>query len=150
MTSRRTPPVEIGPFPEGAALMTSLAMEDAETAFALSDGSQIRLPRHFPRQAFGSRPDERPVLAEMVRLRLAGLGYDRIAFSLNDRGIPTREGRRWHGKTVRATLRRIDPRLCPRRGEAPGVPQPEAARHYRDLDRQRKRRAALRSEGTAA
>lgn len=168
MTSRRTPPVEIGLSPRGrrrgdqiasvrpspatpdAAPMTSAPTPDADAAFTLSDGSQIHLPAEVHPCAFGSRPHERPVLAEMVRLRLAGLGYHRIAAALNDRGLPTREGRRWHHVTVRHTLRRIDTRLCPPRTEAPNVPQPTAAIHRRDLDRQRKRRAALRSEEAAA
>jgi Recombinase len=88
------------------------------------------------------------VIAEMVRLRLEGYGYDRIAAALNDGGIPTRQGRRWHGVVVKAIMRRVDPALCPRRAETPGVRQHLATMYNRDLDRQRKHRAALRSEAS--
>ena len=41
----------------------------------------------------------------MRELRKAGLGYGKIAAQLNDEGLPSRSGKRWHGIAVSRILR---------------------------------------------
>jgi hypothetical protein len=40
----------------------------------------------------------------MKAMRATGLGFDRIAAKLNDEGVPTRTGGRWHGLVVNRIL----------------------------------------------
>ena len=96
-------------------------------------------------RAYGARPGEREVIAEMIRLRRDGWGYLRITHHLNERGIPARFGGPWNQVSVRRILKRLVPELCPPR-DVTRIPQDRAVAHVRDLDRQRKARAAARSE----
>jgi hypothetical protein len=99
------------------------------------------------RDPYGALPGEAEVVDQMIELRAGGLGYQRIAFELNRRGLSTRQGRNWHPATVRWALKRYRPDLCPPRTETLPVPQHLAVQHYRDRDRQRRHRA--RSEVAA-
>ena len=49
-------------------------------------------------------PAEQVVVAEMQRLRGIGMSFRAIADQLNERGVPTKTGRRWHPPTVRDVL----------------------------------------------
>jgi hypothetical protein len=40
----------------------------------------------------------------MKALRAEGLAFDRIAERLNEEGVPTRTGKRWHGVVVNRIL----------------------------------------------
>ena len=56
------------------------------------------------RKPFGYYPGEKTALDRISALRNEGLGFDRIAARLNDEGIPTRTGKRWHGVVVNRIL----------------------------------------------
>lgn len=58
------------------------------------------------RKPFGHYPAEVPILAQIRALRDSGLGYDRIAQSLNCDGVKPRLGGKWHGATVNRILRK--------------------------------------------
>lgn len=57
------------------------------------------------RKPFGFYEDERPTLARMRQLRAEGIGYDRIAATLNAEGRTTRKGTTFWGKTVNIILK---------------------------------------------
>lgn len=52
------------------------------------------------------RPDEAPVLAQMLRLKQAGVTNEKIALALNVQGCRGRQGGEWHTATVAKILRR--------------------------------------------
>jgi len=56
---------------------------------------------------FGHYPGEATAVELMKELRAAGLGYDRIAKELNERGVPTRRGSKWGGNTINIILTRL-------------------------------------------
>jgi len=59
------------------------------------------------RKRFGDRPGKENALQRMQKLRATGMGYDRIAATLNAEGVPTRTaGKRWHGFAVNQILKR--------------------------------------------
>lgn len=58
------------------------------------------------RKPFGTFEGEPEVVEKMRELRSAGLGFDRIADWLNDRGCWTRKGTEWWGKTINVILSR--------------------------------------------
>lgn len=91
----------------------------------------------WPSQPYGALPGEPEVVEVMIALRRQGLGYRSIAFELNARQLPSRHGRNWHAATVRATLTRFVPELCPRMKDLPAVPQRHVPGHVRDLARRR-------------
>lgn len=49
------------------------------------------------RKRFGHYVGEAVALSRMEALRAEGLGFDRIAATLNQEGVPTRTGKPWHG-----------------------------------------------------
>ena len=55
---------------------------------------------------FGHYEGEAVVLDRMRQLRNEGLGYDSIATRLNDEGVQTRRGAKWHPYTVSKILAR--------------------------------------------
>lgn len=78
----------------------------------LRKGRQIvksKVGRCEGRKPFGHHPDlpaETAILAEMRRLRLAGMRPHQIAEELVTRGIPSRSGAVWQGPTIAKILRR--------------------------------------------
>lgn len=52
------------------------------------------------------RPEEAPVLAQMLQLRKAGVTNEKIALALNVQGSRGRKGGEWHTPTVAKILRR--------------------------------------------
>ncbi len=61
---------------------------------------------HRRRKAAGHRAGQAPILSDELRHRIAdtrtgGASFARIADELNDEGIPTAKGGRWHASTVR-------------------------------------------------
>jgi DNA invertase Pin-like site-specific DNA recombinase len=56
------------------------------------------------RKPFGFYEDEKPALARMEQLRAEGIGYDRIAATLNDEGFKPRNGATFWGKTCNIIL----------------------------------------------
>lgn len=59
------------------------------------------------RKPYGTRPGEKDILTRIIQLRLAGQRSDEIAILLNQSGVPTRYGKRWHGGTVSKILSRV-------------------------------------------
>ena len=53
---------------------------------------------------YGYYPGEKAVIERMKALRAQGMGFDRIAQSLNEEGIKPRRGKRWWGLTVNKIL----------------------------------------------
>ena len=58
------------------------------------------------RKPYGTREGEQPVIDRMRELRESGLGFDRIAATLNHEGLKPRTGERWHGFAVNRILTR--------------------------------------------
>lgn len=58
------------------------------------------------RKPFGARPGEERTLERMRQLRADGLGFDRIAATLNAEGYPTRKRGVWRGFAVNQILSR--------------------------------------------
>jgi len=58
------------------------------------------------RKPYGSRKGEAEVISRILALRHTGAAMDTIAETLNSRGIPPRNGNKWHGSTVRNILLR--------------------------------------------
>jgi DNA invertase Pin-like site-specific DNA recombinase len=68
---------------------------------------KARTGRCEGRKPYGDRPGEMDVVKRMNELRATGMGYDRIAATLNAEGVPTRTpGKQWHGFAVNQILRR--------------------------------------------
>jgi site-specific DNA recombinase len=53
---------------------------------------------------YGELPGEQAIIERMQALRSAGMGFDRVAATLNAEGIRPRRGARWHGLTVNKIL----------------------------------------------
>ncbi len=49
-------------------------------------------------------PEEAEIVKEMFQMSISGMGTHLIAKTLNDRGIPTKKGARWHASTVNGVL----------------------------------------------
>lgn len=67
------------------------------------------VPFGYDESPDGTLDDNDPELTtvkQMMEMRDAGLGYLRIANELNKAGIPSKQGGRWHAKTVRGVLLR--------------------------------------------
>ncbi len=58
------------------------------------------------RKPYGHYDGEQAVLERMQALRSGGMGFDRIADSLNAEGLKPRTGARWWGRTVNNVLTR--------------------------------------------
>jgi DNA invertase Pin-like site-specific DNA recombinase len=56
------------------------------------------------RKPFGYYPGESAAVERIKALRVAGLGFDRIAARLNEEGVATRTGRPWHGIVINRIL----------------------------------------------
>jgi DNA invertase Pin-like site-specific DNA recombinase len=56
------------------------------------------------RKPYGFYDGEEAVLARLKALRATGTGFDHIAAKLNEEGVPTRTGKRWHGVVVNRIL----------------------------------------------
>jgi DNA invertase Pin-like site-specific DNA recombinase len=89
-------------------LLGAVAQYDKSQIVAKLRGARIRQRerdgRCEGRKPFGYYDGEDAAIACMKKLRVEGLGYDRIATRLNDDGVPTRTGRRWHGVVVNRIL----------------------------------------------
>jgi hypothetical protein len=81
----------------------------AKRATAIALPMQI----HRGRRPFGYRVNEATAVERMTKLRSTGWGFDRIAMLLNDEGIPSRDGKLWHGLVVN--------RICARLRSASGT-----------------------------
>jgi len=61
------------------------------------------------RKPFGddpNRPEEKPILARMIRLKSEGLNPEQISVILNNDGVLTRYGKSWYPATVAKILKR--------------------------------------------
>ena len=71
-------------------------------------GSRLRMRAKTGRcegaKVYGSFPGEKELIERMESLRATGMGFDRIAASLNEQGLGPRRGARWHGLTVNKIL----------------------------------------------
>lgn len=68
---------------------------------------KARTGRCEGRKPYGDRPGEMDVVNRVKELRATGMGYDRIAATLNAEGVPTRTpGKHWHGFAINQILRR--------------------------------------------
>ncbi len=56
------------------------------------------------RKPYGDYSGEREIIERMRALRAEGMGYDRIADTLNTEGVKPRTGERWWGKTINNIL----------------------------------------------
>ena len=57
---------------------------------------------------FGHYAGENEAVEVMKALRSDGLGFDRIAKAMNEKGIPTRRGTKWGGNTINVILTRLE------------------------------------------
>jgi DNA invertase Pin-like site-specific DNA recombinase len=89
-------------------LMGAVAQYDKSQIVLKLRGARMRMRakegRCEGRKPFGHYEGEAVALERMKALRAQGLGFDRIAESLNVEGIPTRTGRRWHGIVINRIL----------------------------------------------
>ena len=71
-------------------------------------GARVRMRARTGRcegaKPYGNLPGEQTIIERMRDLRIGGLGFDRIAATLNAEGIMPRRGSRWHGLTVNKIL----------------------------------------------
>lgn len=93
----------------GAAEMErNLIIERTKAALTLKRARREKLGGIIPygwsvqKGRLVARPQEQPVLREILSKRSAGLGYRAIAALLNERGLKPRMGKRWYGTTVRS------------------------------------------------
>jgi DNA invertase Pin-like site-specific DNA recombinase len=92
-------------------LMGAVAQYDKNQIVSKLRGARQRMKlktgRCEGRKPFGYRKGEREVVSRMNELRAAGMGFDRIAATLNAEGIKTRTpGKKWHGNAVNQILKR--------------------------------------------
>lgn len=89
-------------------LMGAVAQYDKNQIVLKLRGARIRKRaaegRCEGRKPFGRDEAERATLEGMKALRAEGLAFDRIAERLNEEGVPTRTGKRWHGVVVNRIL----------------------------------------------
>jgi len=78
------------------------------TAAALGhkrDQLEVYAPTPFGYDREGKRleenPDEKDVVARILRMRAQGMSYHQIARALNNEKIPTKNGARWYASTIR-------------------------------------------------
>lgn len=71
-------------------------------------GARVRMRAKTGRcegaKVFGTFAGEKEVIERMTALRGSGMGFDRIAATLNAEGVRPRRGARWHGLTVNKIL----------------------------------------------
>jgi DNA invertase Pin-like site-specific DNA recombinase len=89
-------------------LMGAVAQYDKSQIVAKLRGARQRTKaktgRCEGRKPFGYYEGEGAVVERMKELRLAGLGFDRIAAQMNAEGLETRTGKPWHGLVVNRIL----------------------------------------------
>ena len=89
-------------------LMGAVAQYDKSQIVAKLRGARMRRKveqGHCEgRKPFGHYAGEQTIVERMTALRLARLGYDRIAATLNKEALPTRTLRPWHGIVVNRIL----------------------------------------------
>lgn len=89
-------------------IMGAIGQYDRQMVVLKLRGARTRMKaatgRCEGRKPFGYYDGEVPVLARIRALRDSGLGYDRIAASLNSDGVAARLGGKWHGATVNRIL----------------------------------------------
>jgi DNA invertase Pin-like site-specific DNA recombinase len=85
-------------------LMGAVAQYDKSQIVAKLRGARMRKRekdgRCEGRKPFGYYEGERAAIERMKALKASGMGFDRIAAALNEEGIQTRTGTRWHGLVV--------------------------------------------------
>jgi DNA invertase Pin-like site-specific DNA recombinase len=89
-------------------LMGAVAQYDKSQIVAKLRGARIRKrekeARCEGRKPFGYYEGEQAALDRMKVLRASGMGFDRIAATLNAERFQTRTGKRWHGLVVNRIL----------------------------------------------
>lgn len=60
------------------------------------------------RKPYGDREGEQEIIAYLKMLRSEGLTFDEIASVANDKAVPTRTGRPWHGSVINRILSRAN------------------------------------------
>ncbi|MEZ5079564.1 MAG: recombinase family protein [Thermoleophilia bacterium] len=130
--------------------MPTLALSPQRVTLTSTDPTCRPFPVNGLPVPFGALPGEAEVVDEIVELRRQKLSLGGIAASLDERGIPTRFGRRWSKPQVRRILRRVDPALAvPLDPYTP--PDPEMAHlTYRERERVRLRRRRAHHHRTPA
>jgi DNA invertase Pin-like site-specific DNA recombinase len=68
---------------------------------------------HAVRRAQGKRAGQAPMLSDEIRSRISrehaeGQSLSAIARTLNETGVPTAKGGRWHASTIRHVLRSVE------------------------------------------
>ena len=85
-------------------LMGAVAQYDKSQIVLKLRGARMRMRakegRCEGRKPYGYYDGEQAVIERMQELRSAGMGFDRIAAQLNNEGLKTRTGARWHGLVI--------------------------------------------------
>ena len=66
--------------------------------------TKAKLGRCEGRKPYGHYDGEAQILEQMRQLRADGLGFDRIAATLNAEGVKPRDGERWYGGVINRIL----------------------------------------------
>jgi DNA invertase Pin-like site-specific DNA recombinase len=89
-------------------LMGAVAQYDKSQVVLKLRGARMRKRaaegRCEGRKPFGRDAEEQKALERMRELRVEGWAFDKIAGQLNEEGVPTRTGRRWHGVVINRIL----------------------------------------------
>jgi DNA invertase Pin-like site-specific DNA recombinase len=92
-------------------ILGAVAQLDKDSLVAKLAGARARKAARGEKSVgsyvFGHYPGEAAAVETMKELRAAGLGFDRIARAMNDKGVPTRRGEKWGGNTVNRILTRL-------------------------------------------
>jgi hypothetical protein len=90
-------------------MQTSQDSTDAPQVILLSLEAGYHHPRTMRRgrKPFGYQANETVALERMIKLRRLGWGFDSIAMQLNNEGLPSRDGKLWHGLVVNRILTRL-------------------------------------------
>lgn len=75
------------------------------------------------RKRFGFYNGEQEAIAEMVRLRAQGFGFDKIANALNASDIRSRSGKAWHGRVVNRILKAAGEQVSPLQPRSEDAPE---------------------------
>ncbi len=88
----------MGAFSEYEKTMIVLKLSGARTRIRAAEG------RCEGRKPYGHRDGEQAVLDRVRAMREGGVSYERIALNLNDEGIASRSGGKWHAGVVHRLL----------------------------------------------